>query len=212
MDLPWEKLDVITWSWQKVMGGEAAHGMLALSPRAVERLETYTPSWPIPKLFRLTKSGKLISDIFEGATINTPSMLAVEDHLDALDWAESLGGLSSLIERSSNNLNLIRHWTSNSQWATLLTQVAEQQSSTSICLSVSDSDFQALEESEQRAFIKHMTQLLEREQVAFDIAAYRDAPPGLRLWGGATVESSDLSALLLWLDWAFAATRAEFTQ
>jgi phosphoserine aminotransferase len=212
MDLPWEKLDVITWSWQKVMGGEAAHGMLALSPRAVERLETYTPSWPIPKLFRLTKSGKLISDIFEGATINTPSMLAVEDHLDALDWAESLGGLSSLIERSSNNLNLIRHWSSNSQWATLLTQVAEQQSSTSICLSVSDSDFQALEESEQRAFIKHMTQLLEREQVAFDIAAYRDAPPGLRLWGGATVESSDLSALLPWLDWAFAATRAEFTQ
>ena len=212
MDLPWEKLDVITWSWQKVMGGEAAHGMLALSPRAVERLETYTPSWPIPKLFRLTKSGKLISDIFEGATINTPSMLAVEDHLDALDWAESLGGLSSLIERSSNNLNLIRHWTSNSQWATLLTQVAEQQSSTSICLSVSDSDFQELEESEQRAFIKHMTQLLEREQVAFDIAAYRDAPPGLRLWGGATVESSDLSALLPWLDWAFAATRVEFTQ
>ena len=203
MALPWTKLDVVTWSWQKVMGGEAAHGMIALSPRAVARLESYDPAWPLPKLFRLTKGGALIRDLFEGATINTPSMLAVEDQLDALAWATQIGGLSALIARSQANLSVVRNWVDQSSWAAFLTPDISQQSSTSICLKIIDPIFGGLPDSAQRAFIKSMTALLEQKNVAFDIAAYRDAPPGLRLWGGATVESTDLEKLTPWLDWAF---------
>ncbi len=206
MALPWTKLDVVTWSWQKVMGGEAAHGMIALSPSAVARLESYDPAWPLPKLFRLTKGGALIRDLFEGATINTPSMLAVEDQLDALAWATRIGGLPALIERSQANLHVVRHWVEQSTWAAFLTPDISQQSSTSICLKVIDPIFGGLSETAQRAFVKSMTALLEQHNVAFDIAAYRDAPPGLRLWGGATIESSDLEKLTPWLDWAFSET------
>ena len=206
MALPWTKLDVVTWSWQKVMGGEAAHGMIALSPRAVARLESYDPAWPLPKLFRLTKGGALIRNLFEGATINTPSMLAVEDQLDALAWATQIGGLSALIARSQANLSVVRNWVDQSSWAAFLTPDISQQSSTSICLKIIDPIFGGLPDSAQRAFIKSMTALLEQKNVAFDIAAYRDAPPGLRLWGGATVESTDLEKLTPWLDWAFSET------
>ena len=206
MALPWTKLDVVTWSWQKVMGGEAAHGMIALSPRAVARLESYDPVWPIPKLFRLTKGGALTRDLFEGATINTPSMLAVEDQLDALAWATQIGGLPALITRSQANLTVVRNWVNQSSWAAFLTPDINQQSSTSICLKIIDPIFAGLPDSAQRVFIKSMTTLLEQQNVAFDIAAYRDAPPGLRVWGGATVESSDLEKLTPWLDWAFAET------
>ena len=206
MALPWTKLDVVTWSWQKVMGGEAAHGMIALSPRAVARLESYDPAWPLPKLFRLTKGGALIRDLFEGATINTPSMLAVEDQLDALAWATQIGGLSALIARSQANLSVVRNWVDQSSWAAFLTPDISQQSSTSICLKIINPIFGGLPDSAQRAFIKSMTALLEQKNVAFDIAAYRDAPPGLRLWGGATVESTDLEKLTPWLDWAFSET------
>jgi len=206
MALPWTKLDVVTWSWQKVMGGEAAHGMIALSPRAVARLESYDPVWPIPKLFRLTKGGALIRDLFEGATINTPSMLAVEDQLDALAWATQIGGLPALITRSQANLTVVRNWVNQSSWAAFLTPDINQQSSTSICIKIIDPIFAGLPDSAQRVFIKSMTTLLEQQSVAFDIAAYRDAPPGLRVWGGATVESSDLEKLTPWLDWAFAET------
>ena len=206
MALPWTKLDVVTWSWQKVMGGEAAHGMIALSPRAVARLESYDPAWPLPKLFRLTKGGALIRDLFEGATINTPSMLAVEDQLDVLAWATQIGGLSALIARSQANLSVVRNWVDQSSWAAFLTPDISQQSSTSICLKIIDPIFGGLPDSAQRAFIKSMTALLEQKNVAFDIAAYRDAPPGLRLWGGATVESTDLEKLTPWLDWAFSET------
>lgn len=203
MELPWEKLDIVTWSWQKVMGGEGAHGMIALSPRAVQRLETYTPQWPLPKIFRLTKGSALMEDIFEGATINTPSMLAVEDQLDALRWAERIGGLDALIERSQNNLATIRSWVSDSSWVDFLTETPEHQSSTAICLKVSHPQFLALDIEAQRQFIKSMTTELDAKQVGFDVGAYRDAPPGLRLWGGATVEVSDLQTLTAWLDWSF---------
>ena len=203
MELPWEKLDIVTWSWQKVMGGEGAHGMIALSPRAVQRLETYTPQWPLPKIFRLTKGSALMEDIFEGATINTPSMLAVEDQLDALRWAERIGGLDALIERSQNNLATIRSWVSDSSWVDFLTETPEHQSSTAICLKVSHPQFLALDIEAQRQFIKSMTPELDAKQVGFDVGAYRDAPPGLRLWGGATVEASDLQTLTAWLDWSF---------
>ena len=203
MELPWEKLDIVTWSWQKVMGGEGAHGMIALSPRAVQRLETYTPQWPLPKIFRLTKGSALMEDIFEGATINTPSMLAVEDQLDALRWAERIGGLDVLIERSQNNLATIRSWVSDSSWVDFLTETPEHQSSTAICLKVSHPQFLALDIEAQRQFIKSMTTELDAKQVGFDVGAYRDAPPGLRLWGGATVEASDLQTLTAWLDWSF---------
>lgn len=203
MELPWEKLDIVTWSWQKVMGGEGAHGMIALSPRAVQRLETYTPQWPLPKIFRLTKGSALMEDIFEGATINTPSMLAVEDQLDALRWAERIGGLDALIERSQNNLATIRSWVSDSSWVDFLTETPEHQSSTAICLKVSHPQFLALDIEAQRQFIKSMTTELDAKEVGFDVGAYRDAPPGLRLWGGATVESSDLQTLTAWLDWSF---------
>ena len=203
MELPWEKLDIVTWSWQKVMGGEGAHGMIALSPRAVQRLETYTPQWPLPKIFRLTKGSALMEDIFEGATINTPSMLAVEDQLDALRWAERIGGLDALIERSQKNLATIRSWVSDSSWVDFLTETPEHQSSTAICLKVSHPQLLALDIEAQGHFIKSMTTELDAKEVGFDVGAYRDAPPGLRLWGGATVEVSDLQTLTAWLDWSF---------
>ncbi|NET50594.1 MAG: phosphoserine transaminase [Merismopedia sp. SIO2A8] len=209
MDLPWSKLDVVTWSWQKVMGGEAAHGMLVLSPRAVERLESYTPPWPLPKIFRLTKKGNVNTAIFEGSTINTPSMLCVEDALDGLKWAESLGGLKSLIERSEENLKAIATWVEQTPWVDFLADVPETRSNTSICLKVIDPWYAALSSEEQAKGIKTMVGMLDAEGVAYDIASYRDAPPGLRLWGGGTVETADIEALLPWLDWAFAELKAK---
>ncbi|HEY9549873.1 MAG TPA: phosphoserine transaminase [Kiloniellaceae bacterium] len=209
MDLPWDKLDVITWSWQKVLGGEAAHGMLALSPRAVERLESYTPAWPLPKIFRLTKGGKLIEGVFKGETINTPSMLAVEDALDGLKWAEGIGGLKALIQRSEKNLATVADWAASSGWADFLAERPETRSCTSICLKIVDPWFRSLDAEAQAAAAKRIASLLEEEGVAYDIASYRDAPVGLRLWGGATVEPADIAALLPWLDWAWGAVKSE---
>ena len=203
MPLPWDKLDVITWSWQKVMGGEGAHGMLVLSPRAVKRLETYAPRWPIPKIFGLTKGGKLIEDIFKGDTINTPSMLCVEDAIDGLRWAESIGGLPALIERSENNLAAVKAWAEKTPWVDFLAERAETISNTSICLHIVDPEYLTLSKEAQADGVKKMVSLLADEHVAYDIASYRDAPAGLRIWGGATVETSDVTALLPWLDWAF---------
>jgi len=204
MDIPWKKLDVVTWSWQKVLGGEAAHGMLALSPRAVERLETYQPAWPIPKIFRMTSGGKLITGIFEGDTINTPSMLCVEDQLDALIWAESIGGLPALIGRSQANLAALEAWVSQSDWAAFLAGDKATRSSTSICLVIKAPWFQALSRDEQTAAAKSISARLEKEGAAFDVMSYRDTPPGLRLWGGATIEPSDMEKVTPWLDWAYA--------
>ena len=209
MELPWPKLDVVTWSWQKVLGGEGQHGMLALSPAAVERLESYTPPWPLPKLFRLTKGGKLIDGVFKGETINTPSMLAVEDVLDALRWAEGLGGLPALVARSTANLRAVENWVDSSAWAGFLAADPKTRSSTSICLKITDPVIASRPAAEQAAFVKAMVKRLDDEQLAYDIAGYRDAPPGLRLWGGATVEPEDMALLLPWLDWAFAATKAD---
>lgn len=210
MDIPWEKIDVLTYSWQKVLGGEAQHGVIVLSPRAVERLETYQPAWPIPKIFRLSQKGKLIEGIFKGDTINTPSMLCVEDALDALIWAESIGGLSGLISRSEANLAAIAKWVEQSKWADFLAEKPETRSCTSICLKIVDSAFASLNAEDQAKFSKKLAKLLEKQQVAYDIAPYRAAPPGLRIWGGATVETSDIEALLPWLDWAYATVKAEF--
>lgn len=207
MPLPWEKLDVTTWSWQKVLGGEGAHGMLVLSPKAVERLESHTPPWPMPKIFRLTKGGKLIDGIFKGETINTPSMLCVEDVLDALDWATEIGGLDALIARSGANLAAVEAWVDRTDWISFLAQDPATRSSTSICLTLSDAG--ALQGEAKAAAPKKMAQLLEQEGIAFDINGYRDAPPGLRLWGGATVDPKDMAALLPWLDWAYATLVAE---
>jgi len=206
-DLPWKKLDVTTWSWQKVLGGEGAHGMLVLSPRAVARLESYKPAWPLPKIFRMTSGGKLSLDLFEGATINTPSMLAVEDCLDSLKWAESLGGLSALIERSKSNLNTLSKWVDASDWVDFLAESASFRSRTSICLKVKDKWFTSQSEDTQGAVLKALAKLLEEEKVAYDIGSYRDAPAGLRIWGGATVENADMKALLPWLDWAYEAAK-----
>ena len=203
MDVAWDHLDVVTWSWQKVLGGEAAHGMLALSPRAVERLESYVPPWPMPKLFRMTKGGKLNAGIFEGSTINTPSMLCVEDALDALKWAESVGGLKGLIARSEANLAAVDRWVQASSWADFLATDPATRSCTSICLKIVDPWAQEKEPSQVSAAVKAATTRLGEEGVAHDIGAYRDAPAGFRLWGGATVETSDLEALLPWLDWAW---------
>jgi phosphoserine aminotransferase len=211
MDLPWAKLDVVTWSWQKVLGGEAAHGMLALSPRAVARLESYKPAWPLPKLFRLTKGGKLIDGIFAGETINTPSMLCVADALDGLRWAEQIGGLRGLIARSEANLAAIAAWVETSRWAAFLAETPAARSNTSICLRIAAPWFTALPPDAQAAAAKKLAALLEKEGAALDIGAYRDAPPGLRIWGGATVEAADIEKLLPWLDWAEAQVRAEHT-
>lgn len=209
MDLPLHKLDVITWSWQKVMGGEAAHGMIALSPRAVDRLESYTPAWPLPKIFQLTKKGKLIDGIFEGATINTPSMLAVEDALDGLKWAEDIGGLPELLARSRANLQAVENWVDQTDWIAFLPEQENARSCTSICLKIVDGWFAGLSDDEQQAAIKQMAALLEKEGVAYDIAGYRDAPAGIRIWGGATVETKDIAALLPWLDWAYGETATQ---
>ena len=202
-DLSWDKLDVVTYSWQKVLGGEAAHGMLILSPRAVERLESYTPAWPLPKIFRLTKGGKLIKGIFEGATINTPSLLCVEDYIDALNWGKSLGGLQGLMGRADTNAGIISDWVSKTAWVDFLAKDEATRSNTSVCLVISDPDVLAMDDEAQAAFAKKIATLLDQEGVAFDIGAYRDAPAGLRIWAGATVEASDLEALTVWLDWAF---------
>jgi phosphoserine aminotransferase len=211
MDLAWDKLDVVTWSWQKVLGGEAAHGMLALSPRAVERLETYTPPWPLPKIFRLTSKGKLNEGIFKGETINTPSMLCVEDALDGLRWAERIGGLPALIARSEANLAAVAGWVEASDWADFLAEEPDTRSCTSICLKIVAPWFTALPSDGQAKAAKQLASLLEKQGVAYDIGSYRDAPPGLRIWGGATVETADIQALLPWLDWAAAQVAASFT-
>ena len=209
MDLPWAKLDVVTWSWQKVLGGEAAHGMLALSPRAVARLESYSPPWPMPKIFRLSSGGKLSEGVFKGETINTPSMLCVEDALDGLHWAESIGGLKGLIARSEANLAAIADWVAAGSGYGFLAQDAATRSCTSICLTITAPWFTALAADAQATAAKKIASLLEKEGVALDAGAYRDAPPGLRIWGGATVETADIEALLPWLDWALASVQAE---
>ncbi len=210
MELPWTKLDVVTWSWQKVLGGEAAHGMLALSPRAVARLESHTPLWPLPKLFRLTSKGKISEGIFKGETINTPSMLCVEDAVDGLRWAERIGGLAALIARSEANLKAVADWVARSSWADFLAKDADTRSCTSICLKLVAPWFTILPADAQAMAAKHLALLLETDGVAYDIGAYRDAPPGLRIWGGATVETADITALLPWLDWAHDVTAAKF--
>jgi phosphoserine aminotransferase len=201
--MPWDKIDVLTYSWQKVMGGEAAHGILVLGPRAVERLESYTPVWPLPKIFRLTKDGKLIEGIFSGDTINTPSMLCVEDAIDGLKWAESVGGLEGLIERSRRNLDVLEKWADRTAWVDFLAADAKTRSSTSICFKIVDPQYQALAPEKQASIAKAMVKRLEVEGAAYDIGSYRGAPPGLRIWGGATVETADLEALTPWLDWAW---------
>ena len=203
MPLPWDKLDVVTWSWQKVLGGEAAHGMIALSPRAVARLESHKPSWPLPKIFQLTKGGKLIDGIFKGDTINTPSMLAAEDAIDGLRWAESIGGLDALIARSNANLIAIAAWVDKTPWVDFLARDAATRSSTSVCLKLTDPAFAKLDNAAALKLIDKLAGLLEAEGVAYDIASYRDAPPGLRIWAGATVERADLEALFPWLEWAY---------
>ena len=208
MELPWNKLDVTTWSWQKVLGGEGGHGMLVLSPRAVARLESYTPDRPLPKIFRMTKGGKLIEGIFQGETINTPSMLAVEDALDGLRWAQSIGGLPELIRRSESNLRTIVDWQRSSSWCGFLAERPEIRSCTSICLRIIAPEIAALDLEQQAKFVKDFAGLLDKEGVGYDTASYRDAPPGLRVWGGATVETSDVEALLEWLDYAFATISA----
>ncbi len=208
MDMPWDKLDVTTYSWQKAMGGEGAHGMLILSPRAVARLESYTPAWPLPKIFRMTKGGKLIGGIFEGATINTPSMLAVEDALDGLKWAESIGGLDALKRRSDENLAALTAWVDTSPWIEFLADDATVRSNTSVCFKISDDWYAGLSSDDQAAKAKELATLLDKEGVAYDIGAYRDAPAGIRIWAGATVETSDLQSLTQWLDWAFGEIKA----
>jgi len=204
MDLPWEKLDVVTWSWQKVLGGEAAHGMLALSPRAVERLNTHTPPWPMPKIFRLTNKGKFSEGIFAEETINTPSMLAVEDAIDSLKWAESIGGLPQLRARCESNLATIAAWVEKTPWVDFLVEDPKVRSCTSVCLKIVAEGFDKLPADQQWAAVKKIEALLDAEGVAYDIAGHRDAVPGLRIWCGATIERSDVEALLPWLDWAFA--------
>ena len=209
MQLPWDKLDVTTYSWQKVLGGEGGHGMLILSPRAVARLESYTPSWPLPKVFRLTKAGALIEGIFKGETINTPSMLALEDYIDALDWAADLGGLDGLLGRVAANNQVLNDWVAKTDWVANLCVEPENQSTTSVCLKIVDADVAAMEADAQAALAKRVASLLDAEGVAYDIGAYRDAPAGLRIWAGATVEASDLAALTAWLNWAFETAKME---
>ena len=208
MDVAWDKLDAATYSWQKVLGGEAQHGMLILGPRAVTRLETHTPPWPLPKIFRLTKGGKLMEDIFRNVTINTPSMLAVEDALDGLAWAQGAGGLSALMAKAQANFQAIEDWIGRTPWVDFLAQAPETRSPTSVCLKISDPWFQALDAEAQAAAAGELAGLLADEGAAFDIEAHRDAPPGLRLWAGATVETANLEALFPWLDWAFVTIKA----
>ncbi|MGQ3016313.1 phosphoserine transaminase [Phenylobacterium sp.] len=208
-DLPWAKLDVVTFSWQKALGGEAAHGVLILSPRAVARLESYVPAWPMPKLFRMTKGGKVNLEIFEGATINTPSMLCVEDAIDALKWGERIGGLPEMQRRADANLDALARWVDKTAWVEFLAADPAIRSNTSVCLKVVDPRVTALDEAAQADFAKKLASVLEKEGVALDIGGYRDAPPGLRIWCGATVETSDLEALTPWLDWAFESLAAD---
>ncbi len=211
-DLDWAKLDVATFSWQKALGGEAAHGMIVLSPRAVERLQTYTPAWPLPKVFRLTKGGKLIEGVFEGETINTPSMLCVEDYIDALRWAKSLGGRAALFARADANAKAVADWVERTPWVDFLARVPATRSNTSVCLKVVDPTIAALPADGQAAFAKSLASFLEREGVAFDIGSYRDAPAGLRIWCGATVETADVEALTQWLDYAFALEKGKLAK
>ena len=209
--LDWTKLDVVTFSWQKALGGEGAHGVLILGPRAVARLESHTPGWPMPKLFRMTKGGKVNLEIFEGATINTPSMLCVEDAIDALRWAEAIGGLPEMQRRADANLAVIADWVAKTPWVDFLAEDAANRSNTSVCLKVVDAQVTGLPADAQADFAKKLASVLEKEGVALDIGGYRDAPPGLRIWCGATVETSDLDALTPWLDWAFASVAADLT-
>ncbi|MCF1466439.1 phosphoserine transaminase [Agrobacterium vitis] len=207
-NMDFSKLDVVTFSWQKVLGGEGGHGMLILSPRAVERLQTYAPAWPLPKIFRLTSGGKLIEGIFKGETINTPSMLCVEDYLDALNWAKSIGGLDALIARADANAKVIFDFVAANDWIANLAQVDETRSNTSVCLTIADPEVLALPAEEQAAFAKGIATLLEKQGVAYDIGAYRDAPAGLRIWAGATIETADMQALMPWLTWAYQTQKA----
>jgi len=211
-DIDFTKVDVATFSWQKALGGEAAHGMLILSPRAIQRLETYTPPWPLPKVFRLTKGGKLIAGVFEGETINTPSMLALEDYLDALAWAESVGGLKALCARADANARLLYDWAGRSGWTESLAADPATRSNTSVCLKITDPAVARLPADAQRAFVKQLEGMLDKENAARDIGGHRDAPPSLRIWCGSTVEASDVEALMPWLDWAFAEAKASLAK
>jgi len=203
MDMDWSKLDVVTWSWQKVLGGEAAHGMIAMSPKAIERLSEYQPSWPIPKIFRLANNKKVIEGIFKGETINTPSMLCVEDAIDALQWIQSIGGYAGSIKKSKSNLEIIKKWVASHDWIDFLANDPNTLSSTSICLKITEDWFVQLSEEDQQAKVKEINSLLEKEGVAYDINAYRTAPAGFRIWGGATVEASDIETLLPWIEWGY---------
>ena len=203
MDMDFTKLDVITWSWQKVLGGEGAHGMIALSPRAVERLESYKPSWPMPKIFQIAKNKKFTKEIFEGATINTPSLLATEDAIDALNWCIEVGGQKELIKRSKNNLEVIKKWIEKNDWVEFLATDPKTYSSTSICFKFTHPDFTKLDNDNQKKLVKELCSLIEKEDAGYDINAYKDAPAGIRIWGGATVESSDIEKVLPWIEWAF---------
>ena len=203
MDMDFKKLDVITWSWQKVLGGEGAHGMIALSPRAVKRLENYEPSWPMPKIFQIAKNKKFTKDIFEGATINTPSLLATEDAIDALNWCIEVGGQKELIKRSKNNLEVIKNWIEKNDWVEFLATDPKTYSSTSICFKFTHPDFTKLDNDNQKKLVKELCSLIEKEDAGYDINAYKDAPAGIRIWGGATVESSDIEKVLPWIEWAF---------
>lgn len=207
-DLPWKKLDVVTWSWQKVLGSEGAHGMLVLSPRAVERLEKFTPDRPLPKIFRLMNKGKLIEGAFAGETLNTPSMMATEDCLDALKWVESIGGLKATIKRSADSYKAVANWVAKTDWVEFLAEEKGTESYTSICLKITDPWFNQKSEEDRQVFIKAVTKTLESEKAAYDIAGYRAAPAGIRIWGGATVEPSDVEKLMPWLDWAYASAKA----
>ena len=207
--LDWTKLDVVTFSWQKVLGGEAAHGMLILSPRAVERLETYKPAWPLPKIFRMTKGGKLIEGIFQGETINTPSMLCVEDYIDALQWAKKVGGLKGLIKRADGNARVLANWVKKTDWIDFLAVKPKTRSNTSVCLKFTDPKVTALPADRQAEFAKSVVAILEKEGAGLDLGHYRDAPPGLRIWCGATVQARDLKALIPWIEYAFAEAKAK---
>ncbi len=210
MEIPWQRLDVVTWSWQKVLGGEGGHGMIALNPRAVQRLESYTPPRALPKIFQMAKGGKLLAGIFQGETINTPSMLCVEDALDGLKWAEAVGGLQGLLARSSANLRCMEEWVCKSPWAGFLAETPATRSNTSICLRVKDPAYEQLPAADRERHVKSIAASLDKEGAAYDIGAYRDAPPGFRIWGGATVETADLAALLPWLDWAYGEAKSQF--